>query len=48
LRGPTHPLPGRPNGSQEARAMSGIELYLMIAPLVVAALGLGVAWWVGH
>jgi hypothetical protein len=25
--------------------MSGLELYLMIAPLVLAALGVAVAWW---
>jgi hypothetical protein len=25
--------------------MTGLELYLIIAPLVLAALGMGVAWW---
>jgi hypothetical protein len=25
--------------------MSGVELYLMLAPLVLAGLGMAVAWW---
>ena len=32
-------------GSGKADTMSGLELYLIIAPLVLAALGMGVAWW---